>query len=257
VCTGLVVKVSLGSPSGFPLFFILLTARWRNPVLDILRNVQTSVRAQYQEAVLVRRNGTRKRCQELAQELLRSREASSRLTVRDLALISGFAGILVADGYVSSLARTVTRTTDTFFLIAALFTVLALMTRKHWTSTLLALVTGLIFLATPGAPFPPHITLSLIANGIVFDLALLFMLSRSTGPEPTRNQLAVAGTLGNMVMAITALAALTITVGVNIPLNIWPAIILADAFIGLIGVFFGYLVAKRLHVSRLRYNPVY
>ena len=193
----------------------------------------------------------------MAQEVLRSREASSTLTVRDLALISGFAGILVADGYVSSLARPVTRTTDTFFLIAALFTVLALMTRKHWTSTLLALVTGLIFLATPGAPFPPHITLSLIANGIVFDLALLAMLSRSTGPEPTRNQLAVAGSLGNMVMAITALAALTTTVGVNIPLNIWPAIILGDAFIGLIGVFFGYLVAKRLHVSRLRYNPLY
>ena len=183
----------------------------------------------------------------MAQEVLRSREASSTLTVRDLALISGFAGILVADGYVSSLARAVTRTTDTFFLIAALFTVLALMTRKHWTSTLLAL----------GAPFPPHITLSLIANGIVFDLALLAMLSRSTGPEPTRNQLAVAGSLGNMVMAITALAALTTTVGVNIPLNIWPAIILGDAFIGLIGVFFGHLVAKRLHVSRLRYNPLY
>src|SRR5437879_13809442 len=91
------------------------------------------------------------------------------------------------------------------------------MTRKHWTSTLLALVTGLIFLATPGAPFPPHITLSLIANGIFFDLALLAMLSRSTGPEPTRNQLAVAGTLGNVVMVINALAALPHSIGVTIP----------------------------------------
>src|SRR5438093_1376629 len=104
----------------------------------------------------------------MAQEVLRSREASSTLTVRDLALISGFAGILVADGYVSSLARAVTRTTDTFFLIAALFTVLALMTRKHWTSTLLALVTGLIFLATPGAPFPPDITMTTFSPSLSF-----------------------------------------------------------------------------------------
>src|SRR3989454_8182721 len=85
---------------------------------------------QHPETVLVRGIGTSKWCQEMAQEVLRSREASSTFTVRDLALISGFAGILIADGYVSSLARAVTRTTDTFFLIAALFTVLALMTRK-------------------------------------------------------------------------------------------------------------------------------
>src|SRR5437867_11940695 len=104
----------------------------------------------------------------MAQEVLRSREASSTLTVRDLALISGVAGILVADGYVSSLARAVTRTPDTFFLIAALLPVLALMTRKHCTSTPFALATGLIFLATPGPPFSPHITLSLIRHGFVF-----------------------------------------------------------------------------------------
>jgi hypothetical protein len=196
----------------------------------------------------------------MAQELLRSREASSKLTVRDLALISGFAGVLVADGYVSSLARTVTRNLDTFFLIATLFTVLALMTRKHWTSTLLALVTGLIFLATPGAPFPPHITLSLIANGLVFDLALLIMLARSSRPEPSRNQLAVAGSLGSGIMALVALPLIAFfdpSAITKLPFSVWPGIILGDAFIGLIGVFFGYLVAKRIHVSRLRHSPVY
>ena len=145
-------------------------------------------------------------------------------------------------------------------MIATLFTVLALTTRKRWTSTLLAMVTGLIFLATPGAPFPPHITLSLVANGLVFDLALLIMLARSRGPEPSRNQLAVAGSLGSGIMALVALPLIALfdpSAITKLPLAVWPGIVFGDAFIGLIGVLFGYLVAKRLHVSRLGYNPLY
>ena len=187
----------------------------------------------------------------MVQEVLRSREASTKLTVRDLALISGFGAILVIDGYASSLARLVTHNTDTFFLMATFFTILAVMTRKHWTSTVLAVITGAIFLAVPGAPVPIHITGAVAVNGLVFDLTLLALLAKSTVPEPNRVQLALAGTLGNGTMAAVILPFIAVFVPSAIPVYVWPVVVLGDAFVGLLGVSFGYSVVKRFHNSVL------
>ncbi len=189
----------------------------------------------------------------MAQQVLRSERISQNTLVRDLMVVAGFAAILVADGYVSSLARSITRTTDVFFLIATLFTLAALITRRTGMPTLLGVIAGLIFLGAPGSPFPPHITVSLVANGLAFDLALMMVFRRSGEfAGPTRNQLLVAGSLGNMAMAIIALVVLETTVGVNIPIQIWPAIIFGDGFVGTIGAWFGFVVGRRLHLTRLQ-----
>jgi hypothetical protein len=92
-------------------------------------------------------------------------------TSRDLALVAGMSALYLGYGYVSgvTLGHTI-REVDLFFLISVLFTVLVSLTRKHWIATILGTVTGLILVATPGAPLA--VTLALIPNGIVFDLTL-------------------------------------------------------------------------------------
>ena len=115
-------------------------------------------------------------------------------TVRDLALISAFAALYLVYGAISGVTlRAVTLSQDLLFLIAALFAVLALIVRQAWSATLLGSITGLVFLGTPGAPFPLHITASLIANGLAFDMYLRLMNRRTT--PPTRWHIVTAATL--------------------------------------------------------------
>ncbi len=188
--------------------------------------------------------------------MLRTERLANRLTSRDLALVAVLAALLAIDGFASSLARQITRNTDTFFLMSAFFTVLALTTRKRWMASFLALITSLVFLAIPGAPVPIHIVAAVVANGLVFDITLSGLVARSSTPEPTLSQLAIAGTLGNGVMAAVILPLITLYYPTAIPLYAWPAVILADAFVGLLGVRFGYLLVKRLHVTTLVMRPV-
>lgn len=190
------------------------------------------------------------------EQMLRTERLANRLTSRDLALVAVLAALLVIDGFASSLARQITRNTDTFFLMSAFFTVLALTTRKRWMASFLALITSLVFLAIPGAPVPIHIVAAVVANGLVFDITLSGLVARSSTPEPTLSQLAIAGTLGNGVMAAVILPLITLYYPTAIPLYAWPAVILADAFVGLLGVRFGYLLVKRLHVTTLVMRPV-
>ena len=173
------------------------------------------------------------------------KERHGSFTSRDLALVAGLSGLYLAYGYVSSstLPRNLTRSLDLFFLIPILFTVLAAVSRRRWSATLLGIITGLIFLGTPGAPFPAHITISLVANGLVFDLYV-----RLTGPESSRygiTHLVVAGTLGNLVMAVVGLIVLQ-AVGIPSLLDVWILALVGDTIVGALGAFLGTIVVRRV-----------
>ncbi len=164
-------------------------------------------------------------------------------TSRDLALVAGLSGLYLAYGYFSSVTlRTATRSLDLFFLIAVLFTVLAGVTRRPWSATLLGTVNGFIFLGTP-APFAAHITISLIANGLVFDLYV-----RLTGAESRRygtGHMVMAGALGNFVMALVGLILLQ-AVGVASPFIVWVIAVVGDTVVGALGAFLGTIVVRRV-----------
>ena len=168
-------------------------------------------------------------------------------TTRDLVMVSAFSGVFLAYGYVSgvSLPQSITHSLDLFFLIATLFTILALEIRQSWSATLLGTITGVIFLGTPGAPAPYHITAALVGNGLVFDLCLRIM-SRRTIP-PSRGQMITAAALGNLVMAVVGLSALQPTV--PIPAILWPVLLPATTLVGAAGALFGIAVVRRLRVS--------
>ncbi len=171
---------------------------------------------------------------------------------RDLVLVSLFSGVFLAYGYASgvSLPQTITHSLDLFFLIAALFTILALEIRQSWSATLLGTITGVIFLGTPTTPNAPayHITLALVGNGIAFDLILRIM-SRSRMP-PSRWQMVTAAALGNSVMGVVGLSALQPTL--PIPAFLWPILLLLTALMGAAGALFGIAVVRRLRVSNRR-----
>ena len=168
-------------------------------------------------------------------------------TVRDLALISAFAALYLVYGAISGVTlRAVTLSQDLLFLIAALFAVLAIIVRQAWSATLLGTITGLVFLGTPGAPFPLHITASLIANGLAFDVYLRLMNRRTT--PPTRWHIVTAATLGNLVMAVVGLSALQ-AVGSTWPYYVWAGFVLIGGLMGAIGALFGLAVVRRIRVS--------
>jgi len=167
-------------------------------------------------------------------------------TSRYVALVAVLTAIFTAYGYISSIElRTVTRSLDLFFLLPAFFAILVSLTGKKWGGTILGTVIGLIFLGTPsaGSNFSPHITASVIVNGLVFDL----YLQRSGGSllDPSRKHLVLAGTLGNLAMAPTGLLVLQV-VGVPSLAVIWAIALIGDTLVGAAGAFFGTIIVERV-----------
>ena len=167
-------------------------------------------------------------------------------TNRYVALVAVLMALFTAYGYVSSIElRTVTRSLDLFFLLPAFFAILVSLTGKKWGGTILASIIGLIFLGTPSAAgnFSPHITASVIVNGLVFDL----YLQRASGSllDPSRNHLVLAGTFGNLAMAPTGLLVLQV-VGFSSSAVIWAIALIGDTLVGAAGAFFGTLVVERV-----------
>jgi hypothetical protein len=173
---------------------------------------------------------------------------SGPFTSRDLALVAGMSALYLGYGYVSgvTLGHTI-REVDLFFLISALFTILVSLTRKHWSATILGTVTGLILVATPGAPLA--VTLALIPNGIVFDLTL--RAGDRIFDDISRKRFVVAGALGNLAMAIYGLAMLQAFgffhgFGISTLLVIWVTAIVGDTLVGALGAVFGTAVVRHL-----------
>src|SRR5207245_9544854 len=115
-----------------------------------------------------------------------------------VALVAVLTALFTAYGYVSSIElRTVTRSLDLFFLLPAFFAILVSLTGKKWGGTILGTIIGLIFLGTPSAAsnFSPHITASVIVNGLVF--ALYLQGSVDSLLDPSKKAPAIAGKLRN------------------------------------------------------------
>jgi hypothetical protein len=172
----------------------------------------------------------------------------SQVRSRDLALVAGMSALYLGYGYASGVTFGHTlREVDLFFLISALFTILASLTRKLWSATILGTVTGLVLLATPGAPLA--VTLALIPNGIVFDLVL--RMGDRMFDNPSRKRFVVAGALGNLAMAVFGLAMLQVfgffrSLGVSTLLVIWVTALVGDTLVGALGALFGTAVVRRL-----------
>jgi hypothetical protein len=167
-------------------------------------------------------------------------------TSRYIALVAVLTALFTAYGYISSIEfRFVTRSLDLFFLLPAFFAILVSLTGKKWGGTILATIIGLIFLGTPsaGSNFSPHITASVIVNGLVFDLYLQHFGGSLL--DPSRRHLVIAGTLGNLAMAPTGLLVLQ-AVGTASPALIWVIALIGDTLIGAAGAFFGTIVVERV-----------
>jgi len=167
-------------------------------------------------------------------------------TSRYVALVAALTALFIVYGYVSSIEfRPVTRSLDLFFLLPAFFAILVSLTGKKWGGTILGTIIGLIFLGTPSAAgnFSPHITASVIVNGLVFDLYL--QRSGESLLDPSRRHLVVAGTLGNFVMAPTGLLILQ-AVGGPSSAVIWAIALIGDTLAGALGAFFGTIVVERV-----------
>jgi hypothetical protein len=173
-------------------------------------------------------------------------------TSRYVALVAVLTALFTAYGYISSIEfRPVTRSLDLFFLLPAFFAILVSLTGKKWGGTILGVIIGLIFLGTPSTAgnFSPHITASVIVNGLVFDL----YLQKSGGSllDPSRKRLVVAGTLGNFVMAPTGLLVLQ-AVGGPSSAVIWAIALIGDTLAGAAGAFFGTIVVERVRGVQAR-----
>jgi len=165
---------------------------------------------------------------------------------RDLVLVSSFSAILLAYGAFSGVYLTpVIHSIDLFFLIATLFTILALEIRQSWSATLLGTITGLIFFGTPGAPAPYHITAALVGNGLTFDLVLRLMIKRTM--PPSRVQIVSAAAIGNFVMAIVGLSALQLTV--TITALQWAVLVPVTVLLGVAGALFGLALERRIRFT--------
>jgi hypothetical protein len=173
---------------------------------------------------------------------------NSSFTSRDLALVAGLTGLYLVYGYASGVTfgHTILEL-DLFFLISALFTIVVSMTGKRWSATLLGTVNGLILLGEPNAPLA--ITLSLIPNGLVFDLALY--TRNQTTDRLSSKRFVVAGALGNLAMAISGLVilqAIGFFQGKELSFILVTSVValVSNPLVGAIGALLGTIVVKRV-----------
>lgn len=171
-------------------------------------------------------------------------KAQKYSTSRYLALLAGFTALYLVYGYASGVAlgHTIFEL-DLFFLISVLFTVLVALTGRKWSATILAVICGLLLFGDPNAPV--GIGLSLIPNGIVFDLAL----AGNADGIGSRNRFVVAGAAGNLAMAVAGL--LIANAGGALPSGLAGTIsvvvaLVGNPIVGALGAFLGILVVQRL-----------
>lgn len=179
-------------------------------------------------------------------------------TSRYVALVAILTALYSVWGYTSGIAfRSVTRSLDLFFLLPAFFGILVSLTGRRWSSTLLGTIIGLLFLyPTAGVPASPHITVSLIASGFVFDLYL--RESKASLYELSRRQLVAAGLVGNLAMAVVGLLVFQFFGGFfqiqGGPPTVftWALALVGDPIAGAFGGLFGWIVIERVKGVRTR-----
>lgn len=179
-------------------------------------------------------------------------------TSRYVALVAVLTALYSVWGYTSGIAfRSVTRSLDLFFLLPAFFAILVSLTGRRWSCTLLGTIIGLLFLyPTAGVPASPHIAISLIANGLVFDLYL--RESRTSLYDLSKRRLVVAGSMGNLAMAVVGLLVFQFLGGFfqiqgGAPTAFtWALAVVGDTLAGAFGGLFGWIVIERVKGIRTR-----
>ena len=166
-------------------------------------------------------------------------------TTRYVALVAVLTALYSVYGYVSGIElRPLTRSLDLFFLLPVFFAILVSLTGKKWSSTLLGTIVGMLFLyPTAGVPLSPHITISLIVNGLVFDLYL--QETRTSLYDLSRRQLVTAATLGDLAMAVAGLLVFQVFIGAQ-SAEVWAAALIGDPLAGAAGGFLGSIVIERV-----------
>lgn len=164
---------------------------------------------------------------------------------RYLALLAGFTALYLVYGYESGYEfQHNLFELDLFFLISVLFTILVSVTARRWSATIFAAITGLLLFGDPNAPV--GIGLSLIPNGIVFDLVLR---GNGNGEIRSRKRFVVAGAAGNLAMAVAGL--LIAYAGGALPSGLAGTIsvivaLIGNPIVGALGALLGILVVQRL-----------
>ncbi len=106
---------------------------------------------------------------------------------------------------------------------------------------------GIIFLGTP-APNVIHITVSLVANGLVFDSYLGLVRHRFASTSTIH--VIIAATLGNLVMAVVGFTAFQ-AIGTTFPLPFWTFFVLITTLVGTVGAAFGLAVTRRIRSPKV------
>ena len=168
-------------------------------------------------------------------------------TSRYLALLAGLTALYLVYGYTSGVTfRHTFFELDLFFLISVLFTVLVSLTGRKWSATILGIITGVLLFGDTASGAPALIGLSLIPNGVVFDLVLR---GKGIADTASRNRFVVAGAAGNFAMAIAGL--LIAYVGGALPNGVLLTIsvivaLIGNPVVGALGAFLGIAVVQRL-----------
>jgi len=175
----------------------------------------------------------------------------ARSNSRYIALVAGLTALYLVYAFSSStIFGNSIMTLDLFFLISALFTILVSLTGRSWGGTVLGTVNAIILIPS-GAPFP--VTLALIPNGIVFDLAI------RTGDRfvenTSRGHFVIAGALGSLVMAISGLS-LLFAVGQSFPAYVWAIAAVSNILVGAAGALFGTVVVDRIRFRQQKFRLV-
>jgi hypothetical protein len=168
-------------------------------------------------------------------------------TSRYLALLAGFTALYLLYGYASgtALGHAIFEL-DLFFLITALFTILVSLTGRPWSATILGTINGLLLFGDPNAPV--GIGLSLIPNGLVFDLVL--RQGNRLVNSQSRKRFVIAGAFGNLAMAFTGLliagsvGALPSS-GIALIISVIVALV-GNPIVGVLGALFGTVVVQRI-----------
>ena len=162
-----------------------------------------------------------------------------------MALLAVLTALYSIYGYISGIElQPLTQSLDLFFLLPIFFSILVSLTGRRWSSTLLSTIIGLLFLyPTAGVPASPHITISLIANGLVFDIYL--RKSKNSFYDLSRRQLAIAGAFGNLAMAISGFLVFQVLSGPS-PWYLWILHVVGDPVVGALGGLSGAVIIERV-----------
>ncbi|MDO8125096.1 MAG: hypothetical protein Q6364_12045 [Candidatus Hermodarchaeota archaeon] len=171
----------------------------------------------------------------------------TKSNTQSIALTAILAAVYVAYAFLSSyLVGSITHGIDNFIIRSLLFVVLAGLTTGFGYSTMMGGISGLILEFTVPSPVRFYLLPSLLAYGLIFDIAMNIVKSPESGSFTIR---AIMGTFfASMTMSVVALAVFTL-VGFfpqQIILIIWTFGVIRDVVLGILGAVIGLLMVRQL-----------